>query len=99
MWSDDGGQTFTDGGQLPVTTGTVDLGGTILPQVFGDPDVKYLGACNFIYSSILVAPFGTASSVQTMGFHRSTDCGHTWEGPFEILPATNPNGFVDTAGN
>jgi hypothetical protein len=99
MWSDDGGQTFTDGGQLPVTTGTVDLDGTILPQVFGDPDVKYLGACNFIYSSIVVVPFGTASSAQTMGFHRSTDCGHTWEGPFEIQPATNPNGIVDADGN
>jgi hypothetical protein len=99
MWSDDGGQTFTDGGQLPVTTGTVDLGGMLLPQVFGDPDVKYLGACNFIFSSILVAPFGSSSSVQTMGFHRSTDCGHTWEGPFEVGPATNPNGLVDANGD
>ena len=71
----------------------------MLPQVFGDPDVKYLGGCNFIYTSIFVAPFGTASAVQTMGFHRSTDCGHTWEGPFVIDSASNPNGFVDDFGN
>ncbi len=99
MWSDDGGKTFVDGGRLPITTGTVDLGGTLLPQVFGDPDVKYLGGCNFIYTSIVIAPFGTASAVQTMGFHRSTDCGHTWEGPFVIDSASNPNGFVDDFGN
>jgi hypothetical protein len=95
MWSDDGGRTFTDGGQLPVTTGAANG----LPQVFGDPDVKYLGGCNFIYTSIVVAAFGPASAVQTIGFHRSTDCGHTWEGPFVIDSASNPNGFVDTGGN
>lgn len=92
-WSDDGGKTFHDGGQLPVTP-TGAIGATLLPEVFGDPDVKYLGDCNFIYTSILVAPFGTGSAVQTMGFHRSRDCGHTWEGPFEIPPASNPNGVV-----
>jgi len=25
------------------------------------------------------------------GIHRSTDCGKTWTGPFEVLPASNPN--------
>src|SRR5213592_2154396 len=34
MYSDDGGATFTDGGQLPVNTGTNSIGNTILPQVF-----------------------------------------------------------------
>ena len=95
MYSDDGGKTFTDGGQLPAPP-TADLDGTLLPQVFGDPDVKYLGGCNFIYTSIIVAPFqapgGPATAVQTMGFHRSRDCGHTWEGPFEITSASNPSG-------
>jgi len=99
MYSDDGGRTFVDGGQLPVTTGTTNLGGTLLPQIFGDPDVKYLGACNFIYSSLLVVPFGTGSAAQTVGIHRSTDCGHTWEGPFEVTPVTNPNGHVDVNGD
>ena len=31
-----------------------------------------------------------------MSVHRSTDCGHTWQGPFEVRPATNPNGLVST---
>jgi hypothetical protein len=99
MYSDDGGRTFVDGGQLPVTTGTTNLGGTLLPQIFGDPDVKYLGGCNFIYSSLLVVPFGAGSAAQTVGIHRSTDCGHTWEGPFEVTPVTNPNDEVDVNGD
>ena len=88
MYSDDGGTTFTDGGQLPAP----DPDANGLPQVFGDPEVKYLGGCTFIYSSILIAEnadsaFGAA---QTMGVHRSTDCGHTWRGPFEVAAATFP---------
>jgi len=54
FYSDDGGKTFVDGGQLP-SPGTDVIGTSRLPQVFGDPDVKYLGACTFVYSSILVA--------------------------------------------
>jgi hypothetical protein len=96
MWSDDGGQTFHDGGQLSVDA-PVDVGGTLLPQVFGDPDIRYLGDCNFIYTSILLAPFGDGSEVQTMGFHRSRDCGQTWEGPFEITSASNPSGLLSGA--
>ena len=92
MYSDDGGRTFVDGGQLP--GGTDDSLGVFLPQVFGDPDVKYLGGCNFIYTSIIIAKFSDVDVAQTIGFHRSRDCGHTWEGPFEIPPATNPNGLV-----
>ena len=33
-----------------------------------------------------------------MGVHRSTDCGHTWTGPFEVTSATNPNGGFDASG-
>ena len=33
-----------------------------------------------------------------MGVHRSTDCGKTWQGPFEVTAATNPNGGVDATG-
>ena len=94
MYSDDGGKTFVDGGQLP--GGPPDQFG--FPQVFGDPDVKYLGACRFVYSSILlvVKDFGLGPAVlQTMSVHRSSDCGHTWEGPFEVTAASNPNGLVD----
>ena len=100
MYSDDGGATFVDGGQLP-SPGTDTIGTTRFPQVFGDPDVRYLGGCNFIYSSILVTKFSPTTAAQTMGVHRSTDCGHTWAGPFEVTAATNPNGLTepDGAGN
>ena len=96
-YSDDGGVTFVDGGQLP-SPGTDAIGTTRLPQVFGDPDVKYVGGCTFIYSSILVTKFSATTAAQTMGVHRSTDCGHTWQGPFEVTPATNPNGKLDANG-
>ena len=82
-YSDDGGKTFTDGGQLPT------LGPTATGLVFGDPDVKYVpggNGCQFVYSSIFV----NADNVQTMSVHRSTDCGHTWTGPFEVTAATLP---------
>src|SRR5712691_9478193 len=97
-YSDDGGMTFTDGGQLPVTTGTNNIGGTLYPQVFGDPEVKYLGGSTFIYFSIVVARYpatgNITGTVQTLGFHRSTDNGHTWQGPFIVSSASNPHGLV-----
>src|SRR5207302_1144808 len=33
-----------------------------------------------------------------LSIHVSTDCGHTWRGPFEVAPATNPNGLLDING-
>ncbi|HXZ78815.1 MAG TPA: sialidase family protein [Terriglobales bacterium] len=89
-YSDDGGATFTDGQQLP-TTGTTTHG-----QVFGDPDVKYVpggNGCQFIYSSIFINPAGQ----ETMSIHRSTDCGHSWAGPFEVTAATTPDTPGDAA--
>jgi hypothetical protein len=97
MYSDDGGVTFVDGGQLP-SPGTDTIGATRLPIVLGDPEIKYLGACNFVYSSILIKKFSATTTAQTMGIHRSTDCGHTWQGPFEVTSATNPNGLVTGTG-
>ena len=35
-YSNDGGATFIDGGQLPVTVATSTIGTTVYPQVFGD---------------------------------------------------------------
>ncbi len=96
MYSDDGGITFHDGGQLPNPGNQVFLG-QVFPWVFGDPDVKYLGGCNFIYSSLLIT-VSAAGPVQTIGVHRSTDCGHTWTGPIEVTPASNPNGLLDANG-
>src|SRR5450631_3035128 len=101
-YSSNGGTTFTDGGQLPaVTVGHV--GATNYPQVFGDPDIKYVSGgagCQFIYSSIAVVGLGPApnytGTAQSMSVHRSTDCGQTWTGPFEVTPATNPHGVLIT---
>ena len=93
-YSDDGGRSFTDGGPLPITTPITLLGQTAYPGVFGDPEVKYLGGSTFIYFSIIVVNAGLGGPAQTLGFHRSTDFGHTWTGPFEIPPATNPNGLL-----
>jgi hypothetical protein len=104
-YSDDGGATFVDGGQLPVVSNGHLADGTLMPEVSGDPDVKWVpggGGCQFIYSSILLRGLGTApnfsGSAQTMSVHRSTDCGHTWTGPFEVTAATNPTGVL-TGGN
>ncbi len=94
-YSDDGGQTFTDGGSLPITTPTSLIGSSVYPGVFGDPEVKYLGGSNFIYFSIIVVNGGSSGPAQTLGFHLSRDFGHTWTGPFEIPPATNPNGLLN----
>ena len=80
MYSEDGGKTFVDGGQLP-SPGNESIGTTRFPQVFGDPEVKYLGNCVFVYSSILLDKFSDTATVQTMGVHRSTDCGKTWKVP------------------
>lgn len=87
--SHDGGRTFSADGLLP-TDG--------ITYVFGDPDVKYLGACDFVYSSIgLVAILGPLGPVyaQSTVVHRTRDCGDTWEGPFEVPSASNPNGGFD----
>ena len=97
MYSDDGGMTFVDGGQLP-SPGTDTIGSARYPQIFGDPEIEYLGACTFIYSSIMVKKFSATTVVQTMGVHRSVDCGHTWQGPFEVTAATNPNGGISANG-
>lgn len=94
QYSDDGGVTWTDGGQLPVTTGTSAIGSTLYPQVFGDPAVKYLGGSNFVYASIMVKKIGTSGTAQTMCVHVSNDYGHTWQGPYEVTSATNPHGLL-----
>jgi len=99
-YSDDGGATFVDGGQLPINTGTSNIGATILPQVFGDPEVKFVpggAGGQFIYFSIMIKKFSATTTAQTMCVHRSTDFGHTWTGPFEVIPATNPNGLLSGA--
>ncbi len=104
-WSDDGGATFTDGGQLPAAGNPAlngALGSTFYPEAYGDPDVKYVPGGNglqFIYSCILMKGVGAGtnftSSAQTMGIFRSFDGGHSWEGPFEVTAATVPSASAD----
>lgn len=83
----DGGNTFTDGGQLPRGTGQ---------NVFGDPVLAAYtpsagGPTVFYYASI----FRNAAAVQTLCVHRSTDGGATWAGPFEVTPATTTGRSAD----
>jgi hypothetical protein len=98
IYSDDGGATFVDGGQLP-TGPTRVVGGFVVPQVLGDPDVKYIGGCTFVYSSLATQAYGTNGLVGSLVVHRSTDCGHTWQGPFDVPPSINPGGTVDVNGD
>jgi len=97
MYSDDGGLTFTDGGQLPVNTGTSLIGSTVFPEVFGDPEIVYLGGSNFAYFSIMVKKISSTGTAQSMCVHTSNDFGHTWKGPWEIPAATNPHGALSGA--
>jgi hypothetical protein len=97
FYSEDGGATFVDGGQLPSPDNEV-VGATRLPQIFGDPEVEYLGNCTFIYTSIILKRFSATATVQTLGMHRSVDCGKTWVGPFEVTAASNPSGTLTTTG-
>lgn len=102
MVSHDGGRTFADKGQLP-SPGDQPLGAQLFPQIYGDPEVKYLGGCSFVYASIglFVKEYlpGAPTPVQGLSLHRSRDCGETWEGPFEITGATNPNGYIYSDGS
>ena len=98
MYSDDGGATFVDGGQLPTPANDV-IAGQLFPQIFGDPDVKYVGGCTFVYTSLALEKFGASGLVQSLVVHRSTDCGHSWQGPFDVPPSNNPNALVDVNGD
>jgi len=99
-YSDDGGVTFTDGGQLPnVATGTLGKTGPNLPQVYGDPDVKYVpggSGCQFVYSSILIQGFGKAplytSVTQTLSIHRSRIADTPGKGHSKLPRPATPTG-------
>jgi hypothetical protein len=107
QYSTDGGRNFTEGGQLPVgpTTELKNAAGEVVgryPQIFGDPDIKYINNNTFIYASILLKlapnPAGVQVPIQSMAIHRTRDGGRTWEGPFEVTAASNPNGKFSAAG-
>jgi hypothetical protein len=87
-YSNDGGITWNDGGQLPLLTG--------VDKVWGDPDVKTWtdpgsGQNYFFYSSIYV----TKDSLYSLCLHVSSDGGATWSTPREITTATSAVDFPD----
>jgi hypothetical protein len=83
--SSDGGETFIDAGQLPTFEGLT---------LFADPALAVHqppgGAKVFYCASLYLA--GDSRSVC---IHRSTDGGATWEGPFDVLPATSATSLQD----
>src|SRR5579885_1046056 len=80
MYSDNGGVTWIDGGQLPVNVGSnTTIGAAIYPEPFGDPEIVYLGGSNFAYFSILLKARTATATAQTMCVHLSNDYGHTWK--------------------
>ena len=83
-----------------MTTGTVDLGGTLLPQVFGDPDVKYVGGCNFIYivdrhCAVRNRIGGSNHGLPSLDGLRS----HLGRARSSSTPPATPMAFVDDFGN
>ena len=40
------------------------IGATRFPQVFGDPEIKYLGGSTFIYFSIMVKKFSASGTTR-----------------------------------
>ena len=79
-YSDDGGKTFTDGGDLPNTLGQ---------NNFGDPWMTSMPDGTMYYST-LSADFFQGLLV---GVARSTDGGHTWSRPVNATKNLGPNGF------
>ncbi len=87
-YSNDGGLTWTDGGQLPLLTG--------MDYVYGDPDVKTwtdpaTSDIYFFYSSLYV----TSAGLSSLCLHVSTDGGATWSTPREITTASSATDFCD----
>jgi len=87
-YSNDGGMTWTDGGQLP-TAGASD-------EVLGDPDVKTWtdsgsSTTYFFYSSL----YRTAHGDNSLCVHVSTDGGQRWSAPREVNVATSATDFPD----
>ncbi|HEY3781129.1 MAG TPA: tandem-95 repeat protein [Fimbriimonadaceae bacterium] len=79
MVSDDGGATFLDCGRLQAPEGA---------SLFAHPQVRYIGGSNFIYTCLVVKPISEEATSQTICLYRSSDNGHSWDGPYEVTPAT-----------
>lgn len=85
LHSSDGGETFTDAGQLPTFEGIT---------LFADPALAVHeppgGAAVFYCASLFLV-----GDSRRVCIHRSTDGGATWEGPFEVVSATSPTSLQD----
>lgn len=69
-WSDDGGVTWHDGGELPPPAGG---------NVFGDPVLSAGPDGAFYYATLIGTP-----RCCRVGVYRSADGGRTWSGPVEV---------------
>ena len=87
--SADGGNTFTDSGQLPTAGGTSLVQGDPVLAVYNPPS----GPPVFYYTSI----YRPATGFTSLCLHRSIDGGATWSGPYEITSSTQAStaGFQD----
>jgi hypothetical protein len=79
-YSDDGGATFTDGGDLPNPPGQNNLGD---PWMTTGPDGT------MYYSTLVLDAFQGL----LVGVARSTDGGHTWTQPVNATKNLGPQGF------
>ena len=78
-YSTNGGASWTDGGTLPNDPGNVNL---------GDPWLASTSNGDFFYSTLMLSPNGIS-----VGVARSSNNGHTWGTPVQILPDLGSAGF------
>ena len=81
-YSDNGGNTWTDGGTLPNRRGTVN---------FGDPWLASTPNGDMFYSTLAL----DFTQGLTVGVAKSTDGGHTWSVPVQVSPNLGNSGFAD----
>jgi hypothetical protein len=79
-YSDDGGATWTDGGDLPNALGQ---------NNFGDPWMTSSADGTMYYSTLSLDEFQGL----LVGVARSTDGGHTWTRPVNVTKNLGPEGF------
>jgi hypothetical protein len=79
-YSNDGGASWTDGGDLPNRPGDIN---------FGDPWMTSSPGGTMYYSTLMF----DALQGLLVGVSRSTDGGRTWSTPVSVSPKVGPRGF------